>query len=112
MFYEKIIKISVFSSKNPIYLRIYTLDGNLLFYGFVNNNSTFCVCTCSQKIAVGAQFNGQTQTQYFNLTNYRCQNLSVYFNFNTQNNATQNFILLDKTYNFPIESATLNFLSN
>lgn len=108
MFVKK-IRINIFSTKIPYKIIIYSLDGEV----FVNqlamqNATTFCVCCKSFRIAIKVEYANQIQTKYFILTNARCQFLNTYFRFQDLL-LRQNFILLDKNYNLPINSAKLSF---
>lgn len=107
----KRIRLNIFLSTTPALITVYTLDGQTIFsQTLTQQQTTFCFCCNKQKFAINANFNNQNQTQYFILSENRCQFFNVYFNFNNnQQIVRQNIILLDQNYNLPIKSATLTF---
>lgn len=104
------IKICVFSSKNPFKIKIRGLDGKLYLQNLINRNwMEFWLCNTNKAISVRAEWQGQVQTAYFKPLKTMCQRVNFCFQFNTPQPSQQKIILLDKNYDIPIQSAILNF---
>lgn len=109
MVLKKII-FYVFSTRTPIRATIHTLGGEVIYDKILaTNQSKICVCCCENKIAINLNYNMQNQTQYYVLTDHKCQFFNVYFNINEQLTTQQTIFLLDKNYDLPINSAILTF---
>ena len=106
--------LTIFSSKTPFELTIATCNGQFITRKAINlNPSSFCLCTTACCIKLIAKYKNETITKSAILQNCHCQNLNVSFSFYSPQPSpqVQTFNLLDKTYNFPIKNAILNFIS-
>ncbi len=97
-------------SNSTFEVSIYDRAHVLLYRTRTNLNSICVCCKCAYLISVQANANGVTQTISRFVSNLPCR-LSMNFDFNFVLEPLQRFVLLDKTYGFPIKKANLFFKS-
>ena len=110
----KTVNLIVSSSQTPFEITISSCSNNFISRRKVfSNSSSFCLCTNACCLKVSGKYNNQIIVKQVILGCCSCQRVAVSFNFNTLQplppSQTQIFSLTDKTYNFPIPDAILNF---
>lgn len=109
----KIVNIFVYSSKKPFTLAIALDNGFILERQNIRRDKaliSIAVDCCVNSIKLIAKFQNQTQIKRIFLSPCECQNILAGYSFYTPQNTPQLFTLYDRNYNFPIPTATLNFL--
>ena len=109
---NKEIELNIFSSILPYNLTIISSDCKVITSSVINTfNKKICINTNSCYVKLIAKISGQVVYKTIYLNNQKCQKYSVNFAFDSviSQKYVNFFTLFDKNYNFPIETAILNF---
>ena len=109
---NKKIKLNIFSSILPYNLKIISSNCEIIKNTLISTyNQKICISTKGCYVKLVAKISGQIVYKTIYLNNQKCQKYSVNFAFDSviSQKYVNFFTLFDKNYDFPIESAILNF---